>query len=245
MNGFVAVCTLGSTIEINGENVAVSSGCYTENLGIANIVKNIIGNNKIRFLLLCGKEVEGRFPGESMKLLAANGVDGNMRIKGSRGYMPYLKSLTTSEVECFRKQVQIIDMIGTEDAGEIKKRISALENPGEFSGTFESISIPVVDSDSEYDYINKWTADDKPEDNWFIIGIENKRLYIDHYVGYGEQTVRCCRITGSRPETIIAAAIRLNKVTKLYHAAYLGKELQKAYIAMKQGKKYNQEFDME
>lgn len=245
MDKFVAVCTLGSSMQVAGSNVAACNGCYTENLGIEKLVKSIISNPSIRFLVLCGKEVEGRFPGQAIAMLVDKGIDENRRIKNARGYMPYLKTLTDSEIGHFRKQVKLVDKTGEEDVEALKSEIENLENPGEFSGSFTSLKTQVYDSDKEYDYINKWTADDKPEDNWFIVGTENGRLFIDHYIGYGEQTRQCCRITGSRPETIVALAIRMGKVTKLYHAAYLGKELQKAYIALKENRKYSQEFDLE
>ena len=57
----VAVTTLAS----HNEDIPASAGaaiagpCKTENLGIEKVVANIISNPNIRFLILCGAEVQG------------------------------------------------------------------------------------------------------------------------------------------------------------------------------------------
>jgi len=51
--------------------------------------------------------------------------------------------------------------------------------------------------------------------------------------------------SGSCPEDIYYQIINNGHITKLQHAAYLGNELQKAYIAMKKGIKYVQDDDLE
>jgi len=51
-------------------------------------------------------------------------------------------------------------------------------------------------------------------------------------------------IRGKKPKEIYETAIRLNLIKKLDHAAYFGRELAKAEIALRIGKKYNQDFDL-
>ncbi|NPA62315.1 MAG: dihydropteroate synthase-like protein [Methanococci archaeon] len=51
-------------------------------------------------------------------------------------------------------------------------------------------------------------------------------------------------IRGKTPKEIYETAIRLNLIKKLDHASYLGRELAKAEIALRIGKKYNQDFDL-
>jgi dihydropteroate synthase len=49
-------------------------------------------------------------------------------------------------------------------------------------------------------------------------------------------------IRGNDPDRLINAAIRNNLISKLQHAYYLGKELEKAKIALETGKSYVQDF---
>lgn len=245
----VAVCTLNDNgIKLPAEKIAMAGTCYTENVGIENIVKAVIANPKIRFLVLCGAEPEKRFSGYAIKCLVENGVEENGRIIGAKGLMPFLKQLTDSEIAFFRKQVSIVDYIGSKDADVIEKAIDECleKNPGEYKGPkFESREIETIEGG--FDYVNDWTADDKPDENWFIIKVdrENKRIVAEHYTGYGENTKRCCNIVGTKAEVILATIVKLKKVEKLYHAGYLGKELQKAEIALKKGIKYNQELEFD
>lgn len=46
---------------------------------------------------------------------------------------------------------------------------------------------------------------------------------------------------GDTPEDLYYKIIADGWITNLQHAAYLGSELRKAYIALKEGKKYNQD----
>ncbi|MBP2200825.1 dihydropteroate synthase-like protein [Methanococcus voltae] len=69
---------------------------------------------------------------------------------------------------------------------------------------------------------------------------ENSNIIAIYYV-YG-QPMKILK--GKNPKEIYETAFRLNMVTKMDHAAYFGKELEKAEIALKIGKKYNQDFDL-
>ena len=72
----VAGATLASTLKRSWwmpEHIA--GPCKTENLGIEKMVANLISNPNIRFLLLCGSEVQGHITGQSIEALHASGVD--------------------------------------------------------------------------------------------------------------------------------------------------------------------------
>ncbi len=244
MSSCVAVCTLKDSIKIKGPTIV--GPCLTENLGIENIIRAVIHNPKIRFLLLCGTEPEKRFTGQAIKALVDNGIDAKNRILGAKGLMPFLTNLTVSEIEYFRKQVKIVDMTGETGVVKIKQKVAELEknNPGEFSGhSYESKALEVIEAD--YDPDSGWTADEKHDENWFVIklGREKKIILVEHYTGYGENTRRCCIITGTTPESILGTIVKKGKITKLYHAAYMGKELQKAVIALKKNIPYDQEME--
>ncbi len=249
MEPCVAVCTIDSdNISLPTGKIVLKGTCKTENLGVESIVKGVIKNRNIRFLILCGKELVPRYAGYAIKCLWENGVADNGKIIGAKGLMPFIKNLSAEEIEHFRKQVEIIDAIGLEDPAKLENIIDSCNerNPGPFDAPApKGIEVPEIQAD--YDPDSGWTADEKNDENWFIIGIdmERKKLFAEHHVGYGENMKKCCRITGITAESVLGTIVRLGKVSKLYHAAYLGKELQKAEIAMKKGIKYNQELEFE
>ncbi len=78
--GSVAVATLASE-DLYKEFLenSCAAGCaicgkvFTENIGIEKVVKNIISNRHIRFLILCGQEAKGHLTGACIKALHANG----------------------------------------------------------------------------------------------------------------------------------------------------------------------------
>src|SRR3989338_6698083 len=249
MESCVAVCTINSDdISLEKGKALLQGTCKTENLGVENIVKAVISTPKVRFLLLCGEELVPRFAGFAIKCLWENGAEENGRIRGAKGLMPFVKNLSTDEIDYFRKQVVVIDSIGEVDVGKIEKIIDGCneKNPGPYSAPApKSVETRIIEAD--YNPDSGWTADEKNDENWFIIGIEREipRLFAEHYIGYGENMKKCCRIVGKTTESILGTIVRLGKVKALYHAGYIGKELQKAEIAMKKGIKYNQELEFE
>lgn len=128
----VAVSTLASTkledkiVGLNPQGLCIVGKTETENIGIDKIIKNVITNPAIRYLILTGKDTEGHKSGKTLLALLEKGVDKEMRIIGSKGRRPILKNVTRGDVEKFRSQIQIEDMIGTENTRSIIKRIKDL-----------------------------------------------------------------------------------------------------------------------
>jgi len=75
----------------------------------------------------------------------------------------------------------------------------------------------------------------------FRISVDRRRneLLMIHY-SYGD-TRPDSLIRGSDPDRLIGSAIRNGMISRLEHASYLGKELQKARIALETGKSYVQD----
>ena len=115
----IAVVTLAS--HLKAERSAIWGPCKTENLGVEKVVANIIANSNIRFLLICGDESKGHLPGDSIIALYQNGIDGDGRIVGSRGAIPFIENLPKEAIERFQRQVILIDRIGLVDEGEIER----------------------------------------------------------------------------------------------------------------------------
>jgi tetrahydromethanopterin S-methyltransferase subunit A len=134
----VAVTTCGSHVKGAAQLAAgasITGPHKTENLGIEKIVANIISNPNIRFLLVTGTEVKGHISGEAIVMLHKNGLKDNRIVKAS-GAIPYIENLPDDSVKRFQAQVEVVEMLGTEDEGTIAAKIKELaaRDPGAFAG---------------------------------------------------------------------------------------------------------------
>ncbi|MCE8428024.1 MAG: tetrahydromethanopterin S-methyltransferase subunit A [Candidatus Methanoperedens sp.] len=134
----VAVTTCGS--HLKGAAQIAAGACITgphktENLGIEKIVANIISNPNIRFLLVTGSEVKGHISGEAIVKIHKNGIKDN-RIVGATGAIPYIENLPDDAIKRFQAQIEVVEMIGTEDENAINTKIKELaaKDPGAFAG---------------------------------------------------------------------------------------------------------------
>jgi len=150
----VAATTLGS----HNEDVPVAAGaaiagpCKTENLGIEKVVANIISNPNIRFLILCGSEVQGHITGQSIEALHANGVDPDKRkIIDATGAIPFVENVPDEGIERFQTQVEVISMIDNEDAGAIQAKVKECveKDPGAFEEEAYVIALDEGGSDED------------------------------------------------------------------------------------------------
>ena len=133
----VAVTTLASHIEAELSGAAIAGPCKTENLGIEKVVANIISNPNIRFLILAGAEVQGHITGQSIQALYDNGADPDKKkIIGATGAIPFVENVPLDGIERFQNQLEIIDLIDTEDIGAIQSKINECveKDPGAVEG---------------------------------------------------------------------------------------------------------------
>ncbi|UUX91613.1 tetrahydromethanopterin S-methyltransferase subunit A [Methanoplanus endosymbiosus] len=133
----VVVVTVGSHLDeqaVCDAGAAMCGSCKTENLGLEKIVANVIANPNIRFMITCGTEVKGHLSGQCLIALHANGLEGG-KIVGAKGAIPFIENLTDEGVQRFREQVEIIDIMQSEDMGTIKAKIEELKgrDPGAFN----------------------------------------------------------------------------------------------------------------
>lgn len=253
-NSCVAVCSLSSIDLLENFNksdylskISIIGKDVTENVGIEKIVLNTVSNPNIRFLILCGRESEGHFVGQGIKALVDNGIDEKGRIIEAKGPIPYLKNLTKEQIENFRKQVKIVDLIGCEDIPTILTKAKECEknNPGMFSSAVEVKEVRTIVAD--YDSLKEWSADDKPDEGWFAIFLDKEKqlIVVEHYLGYGINAKLNCKVVGKTAEQILGTIVKEKLVNCLYHAGYLGKELAKAQIALEKNIPYEQEGKLE
>jgi len=133
---------------------AISGPDKTENIGIERLVANIISNPNIRFLIVTGTEVKGHISAQAVMMLHANGVDDSKRIIGAKGAIPFVENLTPEAIQRFREQVEIIDLVGTEDEATITKAIqdAIARDPGAFPADPIVIEIEVEEAGGEEEY---------------------------------------------------------------------------------------------
>ena len=121
----VAICTLSSidlleTVSRSPlmNKVLIAGRLLSENKGIDAIISFAIKHPELKRLILCGKEVKGHRAGQALLALMINGMDSFGTIIGALGPNPVLMS-SPPDVEIFRHQVQIINLIGAVDIARI------------------------------------------------------------------------------------------------------------------------------
>ena len=133
----VAATTLASHIESIpvDAGAAIAGPCKTENLGIEEMLANLISNPNIRFLILTGSEVQGHITGQSIEALHANGVDPEKRkIIDATGAIPFIENIPDEGIERFQQQMEIVSIIDVEDAATIQSKVKECidKDPGAF-----------------------------------------------------------------------------------------------------------------
>ncbi len=246
----VAVSTLAS-VELAGQlaqrkpsGLAIVGKTETESIGLDKVIKNVITNPALRFLIVAGRESEGHRSGQTLIALAENGVDAKGRVIGSSGKRPILRNVALDEVNAFRQQVQVIDLIGCENLDEISDRIAALAQlaaPICSCGTCSDIPVLVPIST-----VTTLTATESADAvimdkaGYFVVLplADRQVINVEHYA-YDDTLLHV--IEGPTARAIYQAIITQQWVSELSHAAYLGKELAKAELALQHGFKYVQD----
>ncbi len=240
----VSVCTLNSEdlakelARVAPEGLAIVGTMHTENLGIERVIRNVLANPNIRFLILCGEDTRqliGHLPGQSMESLFANGLDEKQRIVGAKGKRPFLKNVSLGHIAAFKKQVQLVSMTGEQDIIPITRAIGECQTQGlpQFTGTVSDVAIETIRAKEPQFY--------KSDPAGFFVIYPDRRaknLMVEHYTNSG--TIDCV-VEGAAPPAIYAEIVKRGLVSQLDHAAYLGRELATAERSLKTGEPYVQD----
>jgi tetrahydromethanopterin S-methyltransferase subunit A len=216
--------------------IAIIGSINTENLGVEHLIKNLIANPYLRYLVLWGEDIEGHLPGDALLNLIGSGLDKTRRIIGARGARPVLKNLTESEVHHLRRQIQVIDLIGRKDISELTNRLELLNKqaaqPYEAGLRVDLVEIQKAKS------AKRLKLD--PTGYFVIMVMKGKEnpLLIEHYSNDG--TLRNM-IEGIDSASICATLIEKKLISQLDHAAYLGRELAKAELSLISDSRYTQD----
>ncbi|MCV0393364.1 MAG: tetrahydromethanopterin S-methyltransferase subunit A [Nitrosopumilus sp.] len=125
----VCVCTL-SSIDLlkkfeNSEilnHIFMVGRLLSENKGIDSIIEFVNKNQKIKTIIVCGKEVWGHKAGHSLFELHKNGIDGNQRIINSTSPDPIL-TVSKSKIKHFQDKIELVNLINETNFEKIIQRI--------------------------------------------------------------------------------------------------------------------------
>ena len=245
----VAVSTLGSVelaeklAALQPEELCIVGKTETENIGVDKVVKNIITNSTIRYLIVAGKDPVGHYPGATLLALGQNGVDEHMRVVNAPGKRPVLRNVTIQEVETFRHQVEVVDMIGVEDENAILMAMKELSSKTSVACNCQTcatqpISLqtpqvqPVVAKPIE-------TIEMDKAGYFVILPQPDTQIIIVEQYAYDNTLLHL--IEGRDARSLYWTIIDQGWVSLLSHAAYLGKELTRAELSMKLDFKFVQD----
>jgi tetrahydromethanopterin S-methyltransferase subunit A len=240
----VAVCTLTdealvtTVVQEAGPDIAVVGTMHTENLGIERLIQNVLANPYLRFVIVCGPDSQqtmGHSPGQSLTALAQHGIDESKRIISAQGRRPILKNLSPEAVTHFRQQVEVVDIIGETKALKIISAGNrcAARNPGlarPYSESWIGEAVP--------GYLPTRMVSDPA--GYFVIYVDRQRslLSLEYYRNDGRlDTV----IEGGAAAELYTPAIDRGLLSRLDHAAYLGRELARAEYSLHSGEPFVQD----
>jgi tetrahydromethanopterin S-methyltransferase subunit A len=242
--GHVAVCALTSKplleniVAERPASVSIAGLLYTENLGIERIITNVLANPNITTLILCGADSEqriGHLPGQTFLSLMANGTDEQGRIIGANGRRPLLKNISSDAVESFRQGIHVIDRIGTDNITAIEETLPSVpaDNAPRRAVNHFSTAPTLIPAQP----MERLVLDPK---GYFVVFPDRGRhcIFVEHYTKDGTLTHV---FTGERSDHLYATVIDCELISRLDHAAYLGKELARAEQALKTGEPYVQD----
>ncbi len=241
----VAVCTLNTDQLINElsseavNGLSVIGSLHTENLGIEHLIRNLLANPYIRFLILCGEDTQraiGHLPGQSLVSLLRHGMNEKGRIIEAKGKRPFIKNLDACHIEAFRQQVHLLDYIGETDSAILRTLIeeTAINNPGPVATTQSDInSIPLETAIAPQRLI-------LDPSGYFVVYPDqsHNQITLEHYSNKGilERV-----FAATDPAALYTTVINEGLVSRLDHAAYLGRELARAEHSLSSGDPYVQD----
>ena len=125
----IAVCTL-SSIDLlkkftNSEifnDICIVGRLLSENKGIDSIIEYVNKHQKIKIIIVCGKEVWGHKSGHSLFQLHKNGIDKNNRIINSTSPDPFL-SISKSKIQYFQHNITLVNLINEINFEKISNKI--------------------------------------------------------------------------------------------------------------------------
>lgn len=237
--GWVAICTLAERelaarlVRAAPPAVALTGPLLTVSRGLERLVANLAARPGIRTLLLCGREPRGVPVRKAIRRLWKEGLTRGGRIQGLAG-LPRLRNLDPRSLSLVRRRVRLTDLGPTRRVQRILGAARALP-PGRLRGAGRPPRGVTVEAPAA-----------GPRDHgldptgYFVIlaPTPDGRICCEHYRRDGTLTRR---FLGRDAAGLCRAILRRRLPGTAEHAAYLGRELQKAEIAVRVGVPYSQD----
>ncbi len=240
----VAVCTLSSDGLMQeiarspvAERIAMLGPLETENLGVERMVATLLRAPRVRWLIVCGDEARGRYQGQALCALFDHGIGEDGTILEARSRRARVRALNVDQVEAARRQVRLHDLRGVHQLDSISAAVDEClaDDPGPFTeevelGESEPIIVPA----------QPFRLREHDPAGFFVVLVDRAgdRLIVEHYTPDGSLGHR---IAGPDAESLCGALLEWKLLSRLDHAAYMGRELAKAEAALKQGVAYRQD----
>ncbi|BDG58976.1 DUF4346 domain-containing protein [Caldinitratiruptor microaerophilus] len=192
--------------------------------GVERLAWALLDRPSLRFLVVAGAEAPDRR------------VAGALRDLWAGRWRP--PNLSEAEVAALRQQVELVDRAGLTDPAAVAGavRSCAARNPGRWQGRRPpGLPVEVVDAGEP----KKCFLAPDP-DGYFLLSVDRpaRRLVLERFTADGRRTHV---LRGTTADAVAAALVRLGLVRDPGHALYLGRELQKAEVALALGLAYEQD----
>jgi tetrahydromethanopterin S-methyltransferase subunit A len=203
----------------------------------ANLLRAIAANLAIQCVICVESETAKRPLGAAVLKLGC-GVDAPTGAVGS--LMNTIASqIDSADLVALRRRVEFIDLLSCREPQTVRARIekfraaAAQPNPGFVTQATES-GVPrvVLPRDTRHE-----SRADKG--GRFKIRLEEQSIAVEHLNGKEDRLLRI--IEGKTARDLCLALIRNGWVSKLDHAAYLGRELARAELALRSGRPFTQD----
>ena len=242
----VAICTLasealvGELVARRPDGVAVVGRLFTENFGVEKVVTNLVTNPAIRVLLLCGTESRHQVGG-TLLALHQHGVDADGRVAGSPSPIPFVRSLSPEAVRLYQQKLELVDLRGEGDVEAIAHAAGA-QAARQLPPWPErwAAPVPVVRLGAggpSGGMAGRFSPDPT---GLFLIGIgpSGRTIHAEHYTRDG---LLDRRVIGETADGIARQLALDGLLGDVGHALYVGRELQKAEVALRLGLQYEQD----
>jgi len=200
---------------------------------VANLVRPLASNLAVHYVVCAGDD-GSQPPLGSALLLLGRGVDPPPGPVGTL-MNSIVARVEPADLKTLRRRVQFLDLLGCRD---VRKVAALVENPTAVS-TRPSAAAPVKSAEHSVERftvprdMHYETRRDKGGD--FGIRIEEHSIVVEHRNGK-DRLLRV--LEGKTARDICLALIRNGWVSRLDHAAYLGRELARAELALRNGQPF-------